>query len=60
MSNAQVDRFDEADYVKRLPEANLSLPSIVKPQVACGVADAHSMVRDFLLTRKLVVAVKCN
>ena len=28
----------------RLFEAKLSFPNIVKPQVACGVAVAHSMV----------------
>ncbi|XP_065860869.1 inositol 1,3,4-trisphosphate 5/6-kinase 4 isoform X2 [Euphorbia lathyris] len=48
----KVDNFNELDLVKLLPEANLSLPSIVKPQIACGVADAHSMaivfrVQDF-------------
>ncbi|WCJ21801.1 inositol 1 3 4-trisphosphate 5/6-kinase 4 [Euphorbia peplus] len=43
----KVDNFNESDVVKRLPEANLSLPSIVKPQIACGVADAHSMAIVF-------------
>lgn len=40
----QVDNFNELNLIQRLSEAKLSLPSIVKPQVACGVADAHSMV----------------
>lgn len=33
---------------ERLREAKLSPPSIVKPQVACGVSDAHSMVMTFI------------
>lgn len=41
----QVDSFNDHDLVQRLSEAKLSLPSIVKPQVACGVANAHNMVR---------------
>lgn len=41
----QVDNFEDVQLEQRLHEAKLSLPSIVKPQVACGVADAHSMVR---------------
>lgn len=40
----QVDNFNEPNLVERLSKAQLSLPSIVKPQVACGLADAHSMV----------------
>ena len=40
----QVDSFKEPDLLQRLSEAKLSLPSIVKPQVACGVANAHNMV----------------
>ncbi|KAL5578616.1 hypothetical protein UlMin_011058 [Ulmus minor] len=43
----KVDNFNEPDFVKRLTEAKLSLPCIVKPQVACGVADAHSMAIVF-------------
>ncbi|KAK9286150.1 hypothetical protein L1049_014532 [Liquidambar formosana] len=43
----KVDNFNEPDLVQRLSEANLSLPSIVKPQVACGVADAHNMAIVF-------------
>ncbi|XP_017976790.1 PREDICTED: inositol 1,3,4-trisphosphate 5/6-kinase 4 isoform X1 [Theobroma cacao] len=43
----KVDRFDEPDLVQRLRDAKLSVPSIVKPQVACGVADAHSMAIVF-------------
>ncbi|GLT73688.1 hypothetical protein SLA2020_455270 [Shorea laevis] len=43
----KVSYFDEPDLAKRLLEAKLSLPSIVKPQVACGVPDAHSMAIVF-------------
>lgn len=43
----KVDNFNDPDLVQRLSEANVSLPSIVKPQVACGVADAHSMAIVF-------------
>ncbi|KAA3481474.1 inositol 1,3,4-trisphosphate 5/6-kinase 4 [Gossypium australe] len=46
----KVNSFDEPDLVQRLHDATLSLPSIVKPQVACGVADAHSMVNISLNT----------
>lgn len=45
----QVDNFNVPNLAERLLEAKLSPPSIVKPQVACGVADAHSMVM-FALT----------
>lgn len=41
----QVDNFEDVQLEQRLHEAKLTLPSIVKPQVACGVADAHSMVK---------------
>jgi hypothetical protein len=40
----QVDNFHNSELDKHLVEANLSFPLIVKPQVACGVADAHNMV----------------
>ncbi|KAM7278931.1 hypothetical protein ACFE04_006065 [Oxalis oulophora] len=43
----KVDDFGDPDLVQKLSEAKLSLPSIVKPQVACGVADAHSMAIVF-------------
>ncbi|XP_050203698.1 inositol 1,3,4-trisphosphate 5/6-kinase 4 [Mercurialis annua] len=43
----KVDDFNEPDLIRRLSEAKLSLPSIVKPQIACGVADAHSMAIVF-------------
>ncbi|TXG72968.1 hypothetical protein EZV62_001547 [Acer yangbiense] len=48
----KVNNFSVPDLAQRLSEAKLSFPSIVKPQVACGVADAHSMaivfgVQDF-------------
>ena len=40
----QVINFSGSELQKQLAEANLSFPLIVKPQVACGVADAHNMV----------------
>lgn len=43
----KVDSFNELDLEQRLVEAKLPLPNIVKPQVACGVADAHSMAIVF-------------
>ncbi|XVE90771.1 hypothetical protein DITRI_Ditri20bG0103700 [Diplodiscus trichospermus] len=43
----KVNSFDEPDLVQKLHDAKLSVPSIVKPQVACGVADAHSMAIVF-------------
>lgn len=43
----KVDSFDVPNLERRLAEAKLSLPNIVKPQVACGVADAHSMAIVF-------------
>ncbi|KAG2722344.1 hypothetical protein I3760_02G124600 [Carya illinoinensis] len=43
----KVNNFNELDLVQRLSEAKLSLPSIVKPQVACGVASAHNMAIVF-------------
>ncbi|KAG6402297.1 hypothetical protein SASPL_139175 [Salvia splendens] len=42
-SFVKVDSFDDPNLEQRLAEAKLVLPSIVKPQVACGVSDAHSM-----------------
>ncbi|CAE6048324.1 unnamed protein product [Arabidopsis arenosa] len=43
----KIDSYDEPDLAQNLSKAGLSLPSIVKPQVACGVADAHSMAIVF-------------
>ncbi|KAJ0035872.1 hypothetical protein Pint_26396 [Pistacia integerrima] len=43
----KVNDFNESDLAQRLPEAKLSFPCIVEPQVACGVADAHSMATVF-------------
>lgn len=40
----QVDNYDYTSLQDQLSEAKLSFPMIVKPQVACGVADAHNMV----------------
>ncbi|XP_060179151.1 inositol 1,3,4-trisphosphate 5/6-kinase 4 isoform X1 [Lycium barbarum] len=39
--------FREPKLENKLADAQLSLPNIVKPQVACGVADAHSMAIVF-------------
>ncbi|KAJ9561774.1 hypothetical protein OSB04_006934 [Centaurea solstitialis] len=43
----KVDSFEDLELEQRLHRAKLCLPSIVKPQVACGVADAHSMAIVF-------------
>lgn len=43
----KVGSFNEANLVQKLSEAKLSLPCIVKPQVACGVSDAHKMAIIF-------------
>ncbi|GER53705.1 inositol-tetrakisphosphate 1-kinase [Striga asiatica] len=43
----QVDSFHQPYLEQRLAEAKLSLPNIVKPQVACGVSNAHSMAIVF-------------
>ncbi|CAL1387709.1 unnamed protein product [Linum trigynum] len=43
----KVDDFNDPEMDQRLSAAKLSFPSIVKPQVACGVADAHSMAIVF-------------
>ncbi|KAG7017176.1 Inositol 1,3,4-trisphosphate 5/6-kinase 4 [Cucurbita argyrosperma subsp. argyrosperma] len=43
----KVDNFNEAILVQKLSEAKLTLPCIVKPQVACGVSDAHKMAIIF-------------
>lgn len=44
----QTDAFNEPNLRDQLSEANLSFPIIVKPQIACGVGDAHNMVIWFL------------
>ncbi|XP_062082429.1 inositol 1,3,4-trisphosphate 5/6-kinase 4 isoform X2 [Humulus lupulus] len=43
----KVDDYKELSLIQRLSEAKLSLPCIVKPQVACGVAVAHNMAIVF-------------
>ncbi|KAF6168664.1 hypothetical protein GIB67_005276 [Kingdonia uniflora] len=43
----KVDNFNDPNLAERLSSAKLFLPSIVKPQVACGVADAHNMAIVF-------------
>ncbi|KAH7572712.1 hypothetical protein JRO89_XS03G0001600 [Xanthoceras sorbifolium] len=61
-SKMQVNDFSDPDLAQRLSKAKLYFPSIVKPQVACGVADAHSMaivfgVEDFKHLRVPVPAI---
>lgn len=43
----QVDNFLNPEFREQLAEAKLQLPVIVKPQVACGVSDAHNMALVF-------------
>ncbi|KAH7835688.1 hypothetical protein Vadar_028794 [Vaccinium darrowii] len=43
----QVDNLEEPNLAQRLVEAKLTPPSIVKPQIACGVDDAHRMAIVF-------------
>lgn len=43
----KVSNFDEPDLVEKLDQAQLALPAIVKPQVACGVSSAHTMAVVF-------------
>jgi len=45
----QVDNFHNPKLRGQLAEAKLLFPVIVKPQVACGVADAHNMVLSCLV-----------
>lgn len=56
----QVNDFNEPDLILGLSEAKLSLPSIVKPQIACGVADAHSMVRNCFSAKEKTMGAKFN
>lgn len=44
----QVETFNDPDLGQKIAEANLTFPVLVKPQVACGVADAHNMVIHYL------------
>lgn len=46
--------FDAAATPRALATAGVALPCIVKPQVACGVAEAHQMA--FVLHRYAVLA----
>ncbi|KAJ3681410.1 hypothetical protein LUZ60_015899 [Juncus effusus] len=39
----KVDNFNDPDLLKKLAEGNLKFPVLVKPQVACGVSEAHNM-----------------
>ncbi|CAN8286563.1 unnamed protein product [Cochlearia groenlandica] len=43
----KIDSYNEPRLAQNLSRAGLCLPCIVKPQVACGVADAHSMAIVF-------------
>ncbi|RLN33749.1 inositol-tetrakisphosphate 1-kinase 6 isoform X1 [Panicum miliaceum] len=53
----KVDNFHDGELDKHLTEANLSFPLIVKPQVACGVADAHNMALVFQIEELSNLAV---
>ncbi|GAB2294211.1 hypothetical protein Dimus_028429 [Dionaea muscipula] len=43
----KVDEFNEPNLIQQLSDSKLYFPNIVKPQVACGVSDAHSMAIVF-------------
>lgn len=43
----KVDNFTEVNFASELADTGLSLPCIVKPNVACGVSDAHKMAIVF-------------
>ncbi|WOL17888.1 inositol-tetrakisphosphate 1-kinase 6 isoform X1 [Canna indica] len=43
----KIGNFCEPNLRDQLSEANLSFPIIVKPQIACGVGDAHNMALVF-------------
>ncbi|KAJ3691599.1 hypothetical protein LUZ61_020763 [Rhynchospora tenuis] len=43
----RVETFNDPDLSQKLAGANLKFPVLVKPQVACGVADAHNMAIVF-------------
>ena len=45
----QVDNFHNPKLKEQLVEAKLIFPVILKPQVACGVAEAHNMVLSCLV-----------
>uniref|UniRef100_A0A803M5I4 inositol-1,3,4-trisphosphate 5/6-kinase n=1 Tax=Chenopodium quinoa TaxID=63459 RepID=A0A803M5I4_CHEQI len=45
----KVESYNDPSLSDKLLEAKVSLPSIVKPQVACGVSSAHSMAIVFSL-----------
>ncbi|EPS67723.1 hypothetical protein M569_07050, partial [Genlisea aurea] len=47
----KLNSFEEPYLEQRMAEANLSLPNIVKPQVACGVSNAHSMAIVFSMNQ---------
>ncbi|GLJ49588.1 hypothetical protein SUGI_1051890, partial [Cryptomeria japonica] len=43
----KISSFDEPNLLERIDQAQLFLPAIVKPQIACGVSDAHTMAVVF-------------
>ncbi|KAJ0969359.1 hypothetical protein J5N97_022236 [Dioscorea zingiberensis] len=45
----KLDSLQEPNIKEQLLQSNLSFPVIFKPQVACGVADAHNMALVFKL-----------
>eukprot|EP00249_Psilotum_nudum_P009657 c22072_g1_i1 orf=111-1280(+) len=42
----KVSKFDDPGLLDALDSAKVALPTIVKPQLACGIFDAHTMVQD--------------
>ncbi|KAH9296403.1 hypothetical protein KI387_039991, partial [Taxus chinensis] len=43
----KISSFNEPDLAEKLDQAQLLLPAIVKPQISCGVSDAHIMAVIF-------------
>ena len=46
----QVETVDIPVLSKQFKDGQIHLPVIVKPQMACGVQDAHKMVNCFSLS----------
>ena len=46
----QVENVDIPVLSKQFRDCQIHLPVIVKPQMACGVQDAHKMVNCFSLS----------
>ena len=56
----QVNCFDEPDLLQRLHDAKLSVPSVVKPQVTCGVADAQVIDPLWYMSLDYVIVEKTH